>query len=329
MLHLRLFAERRIVPIVVAKILIALVLDQLLGEPKRGHPLVAFGRWASALETRLNGTRASTGIHSFGPRIRGLIAWMLAVLPFVALVVWLSGTGWGFVFDVIVLYVAIGRKSLFEHGMRVFRALYHEDLSEARHHTAMIVSRECNQLDTSGCARATTESILENGSDSIFSALFWFAMLGAPGVVLYRLANTLDAMWGYRNERFAEFGYASAKIDDALNLVPARLCALSYALAGHTTQALRSWRLFARQLSSPNGGPVMSAGAGALNVTLGGPAVYHGEIQNKVFFGGSEECRPDHIPAANRLVDRALVIFLLGALLTELTFAGMTSEVFS
>ncbi len=296
-------------PDILPVILIALVLDQILGEPRRGHPLVGFGNLARQLESRFNQGDEHKRFRN------GMIAWVLAVLPLAALAAVAHFSPYGVLFDCLLLYLAIGRKSLFQHSERVYQALNQNDLASARYHTGMIVSRETAHLDATGCTRATIESVLENANDGIIGALFWFALLGAPGVVLYRLANTLDAMWGYRTERFNNFGRSAARIDDVMNYLPARLCAFCYAVAGHFMPALECWKTQAGALASPNGGPVMTAGAGALDLRLGGPATYHGEIRDKPFFGGTVEPTPLDILRANRLVDRAtllVVVIILG-----------------
>lgn len=284
-------------------------LDALLGEPKRAHPLVIFGRLADALERHLNGPNGR------GWRSHGVTAWCLAVLP-LTLVAWLLSAlpGIGWLVDIVLLYMALGLRSLGEHLIPVANALRRGDLAQARRRVGFIVSRDTRELDEQGVARAATESALENGSDAVFAALFWFAVAGAPGVVLYRLSNTLDAMWGYRNQRFERFGWAAARIDDGLNFIPARLVALTYAVLGQTSIALRCWRLQAPQWDSPNAGPVMAAGAGALGVSLGGPAIYHGELHARPELGEGEA--PDA-----RAIERALDMVWAGVALWLLVLA--------
>ena len=160
-------------------------------------------------------------------------------------------------------------------------------------------------------AKATVESVLENGNDAIFGALFWFALLGGPGALMFRLANTLDAMWGYRNERYLRFGWAAARIDDVLNYIPARLTALSYALLGNTADALRCWRTQAPAWDSPNAGPVMAAGAGTLGVSLGGPAIYHGQLEDRPRLGTGDAARATDIDKAVALVHNSIWLWLL------------------
>ena len=276
-------------------------LDAWLGEPRRWHPLVGFGHLAQRIEQRLNsGGR--------GWRSHGVSGWCLAVLPPVLLVWLLSLSSLGWLIDILVLYFALGLKSLAQHALPVAQALRLGDLDEARRRVGYLVSRRTSELDACGVARAGTESVLENGADAVFASLFWFAVLGAPGVLLHRLSNTLDAMWGYRNERFERFGWAAAKIDDVLNYVPARLVALTYALLGRTAIALRCWRRQAPQWDSPNAGPVMAAGAGALQVQLGGAAIYHGVEEQRPQLG-------EGAPAQARDIERALNLVYFGVLL--------------
>ncbi|PZP24163.1 adenosylcobinamide-phosphate synthase CbiB [Pseudomonas kuykendallii] len=280
-------------------------LDALFGEPKRWHPLVGFGRLADAIEGRLNRVNGNA-------RVNGVLGWCLAVLP-LTLLAWALGRlpylGW--LVEALLLYLAIGLRSLDEHAQPVADALERGDLDEARRRVGYIVSREPSALDENGVALAATESVLENGSDAVFAALFWFAVAGAPGVVLYRLSNTLDAMWGYRNARFERFGWAAARLDDVLNYLPARLVALTYALLGETRRALRCWRLQGPTWSSPNAGPVMAAGAGALGVVLGGPSIYHGEMRYRPPLGEGAVARGEDIRRAMRLVRRGVAAWLL------------------
>ena len=292
-------------------LLAALVLDACFGEPHRAHPLVAFGRLAVRIQNALYAPR----------RAAGVLAWSLAVLPPVALVAlanalaaaaspWLAAA-----FGAGVLYSTLGLRSLGEHARPVADALVRGDLADARNALARIVSRDTEALDATQVAAAATESMLENGNDAVFGALFWFVVLGAPGAVLYRLANTLDAMWGYRTHRYDRFGWAAARIDDALNYIPARLTALTYALLGDRACALRCWRTQAVRWKSPNAGPVMAAGAGALGVRLGGAAPYHGVWQERPPLGEGSAADATSIMRAVRLVRRGAIVWAVACLL--------------
>jgi len=283
--------------------LAAVALDALLGEPRRAHPLVMFGRWASRVER---------GLYRDN-RVAGAAAWLLAVAPAVVVVAWVSWmlTPWtSWIVAAFVLYLAIGNRSLAEHARAVESSLRAGDLDAARIAVGRMVSRDTHALDESQVAAAATESVLENGSDAVFGALFWFVLLGAPGAVLYRLANTLDAMWGYRTPRLSRFGWAAARIDDALNLIPARLTAMTYTLLGDRATALRCWRTQAPQWDSPNAGPVMAAGAGALRVRLGGPAPYHGRWESRPLLGEGSTPDADSIAAALRLVRHGVWLWI-------------------
>jgi adenosylcobinamide-phosphate synthase len=287
--------------------LLAVALDAWLGEPRRAHPLVAFGRLAGWIEKFLYANRVSAGA----------LAWALAVLPPLLLVSialqmlklyapWLAQAA-----GALLLYATLGLRSLGQHAQPVAAALHAGDLDAARAAVGRMVSRDTASLDQSQIAAATTESVLENGNDAVFGALFWFVLLGAPGAVLYRLANTLDAMWGYRNTRYERFGKFAARIDDVLNYLPARLTACSYALCGDARRAWRCWRRQASGWDSPNAGPVMAAGAGALGVRLGGPASYHGVWEDRPILGEGVVADTQSIERALRLVRRAVVLWLV------------------
>ncbi|MGF6276329.1 adenosylcobinamide-phosphate synthase [Massilia sp. UYP11] len=296
----------------IALLLVAgVALDLLLGETRRWHPLVGFGKLAGFIERRLN--------HGQSRLARGSLAWALAVLPLSLLCLALTDLA-GAWLHAVLLYVCVGLRSLRDHTLPIHAALCAGELAQARTLTARIVSRDTAHADESDLAKASAESLLENGNDAVFGTLFWFILLGGPGAVLFRLANTLDAMWGYRSERFNLFGRCAARIDDALNYLPARLTALSYVLLAGSgrARAWRCWRAQAPAWSSPNAGPVMASGAGALGVSLGGAAVYDGEVEQRPPLGlGPAACAGD-ILRAWRLVLRttwlwAGVVCLLAA----------------
>lgn len=296
----------------------ALMIDFIIGEPRRWHPLVGFGNVANWLESRLN---KESNKSSFLSRLIGLISWVLLVLPLVILLFCVMreslSTEIEFIIGIFCLTFAIGTKSLTQHAKAVADALKQSDLVLARKKIAMIVSRDTSNSGEEAINTAAIESVLENGSDAIFAAIFWFIVLGAPGVILYRLANTLDAMWGYRTDRFNSFGWAAARIDDILNWLPARLTALSYALAGNVRSALSCWKSQAWNWHGINPGVVMATGAGALNIKLGGAAMYHGAIVERPELGCDKAPQVTDIDRAIILVYKSIFIWLLVISLVE------------
>ena len=182
---------------------------------------------------------------------------------------------------------------------------------------SMMVSRDKASIEP---ISATIESVLENGNDSVFGTLFWFFVAGGSGALAYRLINTLDAMWGYKSPRYFYFGWAAARLDDLVNWIPARITALTYCLLGQTRIGFRCWWSQARHWKSPNAGPVMAAGAGALHITLGGPAQYHGEWQTRPTLGEGPAPVATDIQRALNLVRHGVYRWLVIGLLVQATF---------
>ncbi|ARU56795.1 cobalamin biosynthesis protein CobD/CbiB [Oleiphilus messinensis] len=319
--------------------ILGIILDQLLGEPSRFHPLVGFGRWVSRLERVFNRKTNAT----FSAKILGVLALLLAVSPILA--VWqlwstlysdsensmldgvrfvlLSGSGAQYtetalhflylVSCAVLLYLCIGRHSLIAHAMAIYTPLKLKQKEEARTKLSLIVSRDTSAMNEQQIVTGTIESVLENGNDGVFAPLFWFLVGGIPGVLFYRMVNTLDAMWGYKTDRYLHFGWAAARLDDVLNWIPARVSALFYALLGRTGQAIKCWHAQARFCESPNGGVVMCTGAGALDIKLGGTAVYHGQVKNKPAMGSAITPGVDDILRAINLVNMTTMLWVLTA----------------
>lgn len=290
----------------------ALLFDRLLGEPSnRWHPLVGFGRLAQWLEKQLNKTHH----HPLLNFCLGLLSLLLLVgLPVTLLVgtLMLLPLWANILVQIFILMFCLGWQSLREHALAIAHPLAQGELTQARQALAMIVSRDTQTLTEQPIAKATCESVLENGNDALFASLFWFVLLGAAGALVHRLINTLDGMWGYRNSRFENFGKSAALCDDLLGYIPARLTALSYAIVGkYTRHALGcAWRQ-GRQHDSPNAGLVMAAGAGALGVRLGGGATYQGLREKRPYFGWGKPCQATHIQACLSLIDKSVIAWLL------------------
>jgi len=300
-------------------LLLGLVLDRLFGEPTRYHPLVGLGNCINFVERQLNKPRQYFTVS----KVFGIIALLLVLLPVVwvscLLACWLSGSGFFYLlFSALVLYLVVGWNSLSKHALAVHQALLQKNLPLARKRVGYIVSRQTSELDGVGVTKATIESVLENGSDAVFAPIFWFVVAGPVGAIAYRVINTLDAMWGYKNERFVAFGWAAARLDDLVNWIPARLCALTYAfVAGKSgwQRGLAAWREQAPQCESPNAGPVMACGAGALNVALGGDAVYHGKRVFRPVLGQGYAPVPGDIERSLTLVKRGVYFWVVVVIL--------------
>ncbi|MES1952199.1 cobalamin biosynthesis protein [Salinisphaera sp. S4-8] len=292
-------------------VLAGLAVDAWLGEPRAYHPLVGFGRLAAALDRRL-------------PRRRwaGAIAWLALVVPpavLAGLLIAPLPTPVGWIVAVFGLWLCIAWHSLKIHTRAVEVALQGGDITAARRAVAALVSRDTQTMDAAAIRRAALESLLENASDGVHASLFWFVVGGlaagpaaaVAAVIAHRAINTLDAMWGYRTPRYRRFGWAAARADDLANWPSARLTALSFALVGDTRAGLRSWYAQASALASPNAGPVMCAGAGALRLRLGGGAYYHGAYQSRPVFGGDTPPGAADMERAIVLVGRTLWLWIV------------------
>jgi len=274
--------------------------DQLLGDPRRWHPVAGFGRLATAVERRTYADdRLPGAVHVAvlvgGAAVLGSLVARGGRHPVLATLATAAAT-----------WTVLGGRSLAREAEAVAAHLDAGDLAAAQLQVSHLVSRDPQTLDADGVARAALESVAENTSDAMVAPLFWGAVAGIPGLLAYRAINTLDAMVGYHNERYERFGWAAAKLDDLANWIPARLTgALVVVVAplvgGERADAVRAVREQAGQHPSPNGGVVEAAFAGALGVTLGGRNVYGGVEEDRGELGFGPPPRPSDLARANRL----------------------------
>ncbi|MCT4559085.1 MAG: adenosylcobinamide-phosphate synthase CbiB [Pelagimonas sp.] len=262
-----------------AMTLIGFLLDAAIGWPKPlfqriSHPVVWIGRLITALEGRLN----QNG------RLYRLLAGAVTVLVvcavtggIAALVILMLPDGpAGIVIGGVLCWPWIATRSMHDHVRAVSDPLNAGDLEQARHAVSMIVGRDPSLLDAPGIARATLESLAENASDGIVAPVFWGVVGGLPGIAIYKAINTMDSMIGHRSDRYEAFGKTAARLDDLVNLIPARLSGLLFALAAgkHWRLAVDVMRRDAGKHRSPNAGWPEGAMAGALGVRLSGPRIY-------------------------------------------------------
>jgi adenosylcobinamide-phosphate synthase len=275
--------------------------DLVLGDPAHWHPVSGFGRVAVALEQSMYAPTRRRGIA---------FAVALVVVPTVTAEALARAAGRGHrgreVVLAVLTWVALGGRSLRRESARVIACVERGELDAARRALRALCGRDAAGLDAAGLSRATVESLAENTSDAVVGALLWAALAGPAGVVAYRAVNTLDAMVGHPSERYQAFGWASAKLDDAMNWPAARVAAALACLAaplvgGSPRSAWATVRRDGGSHPSPNAGLMEAAFAGALGVRLGGALAYGGRVQQRPPLGHGRPACPADVPRARRL----------------------------
>jgi adenosylcobinamide-phosphate synthase len=313
-------------------LLVAMLVDRLLGDPDRiwrrvPHPVVLIGRSIGWLERRLRPPDEEAGWErDHGERLRQRGKRLVLILVGGALVLGLVlqlallALPLGWLWLGIVMSTLLAQKSLIDHVRAVATGLA-IDVETGREAVAHIVGRDATALDAAAIGRAATESLAENLSDGVIAPIFWALLLGLPGLLAYKAINTADSMIGYLNERYQDFGRAAARLDDAVNLVPARLtavmCVLTAPGLGSPWRGVRVIRRDSRLHRSPNAGWPEAAMAGILGLKLSGPRIYHGVGTDEPWVGdGNPDVGSDEIATALRLADRvwALALVLVVAL---------------
>ena len=262
------------------------ILDLLLGDPQcLPHPVVWFGKAIAACEHKLNG-----GHHR---KAKGAVVAILLIALVFALTwlirYWLLSLSSYLLllFDTVIIFYCLAGTTLIREVREVFFAL-DRSLEEGRQQVARIVGRDTSELSAQEVRTAALETLAENLSDGVIAPLFWFALLGTPGMLAYKMVNTLDSMIGYKTERYKDFGCWAAHIDDVANYIPARLTALLMILASGKLNLLAFvWKNGPRH-ASPNSGYPEAALAGILNCRFGGPHYYFGQLFDKPYIGENE-----------------------------------------
>jgi len=293
-----------------AGLLLGAALDAALADPRRGHPVAAFGAAAARAEKALWADRRAPGA--------ALVAICVAPVAAAGLVIQRQARGRAAATAATALatWTVLGGTSLAAEALAIGRALEAGDLPEARRRLPALCGRDPDQLDAAGVARAAVESVAENTSDAVVAPLLWGAVFGLPGLLGYRAVNTLDAMIGYHSPRYERFGWAAARLDDAANLAPARVtgllaAALAPAVGGSTRRARHTLRRDASNHPSINAGHPEAAFSGALDLRLGGPNSYHGRTEHRGPLGdGTPPAAADIARAVrlSRLVSGAAVV---------------------
>lgn len=294
---------------------LAMILDAMLGEPRWlwsrvPHPAVLMGRAVGWCDSQFN--------RGTSRRAKGALTMIALVLAAGLLGVILSLGGP--LVEILVAAILLAQKSLVDHVAAVATAL-RQGLPHGRAAVAMIVSRDTAAMDASATARAAIESAAENLSDGVIAPAFWFAVGGLPGLLIYKITNTADSMVGYRTPRHERFGWAAARFDDLLNLIPARLTGLLIATCAGRWRDLPAIRTDARLHRSPNAGWPEAAMARTLGIALSGPRAYDGAMRDFPWVNGPgrHALGPRDIDAATRMLWQAWALALGLSLLLAVT----------
>ncbi|WP_063036883.1 cobalamin biosynthesis protein [Nocardia grenadensis] len=299
-----------------AGLLIGFAIDRAVGDPRRGHPVAGFGMVAAAVEMVTYADQRRAG--------------MVHELALVGSVVGLGAAlrRGGAVPVAAATWTVLGGRSLARTGQLMADRLETGDLAAARELLPALCGRDPAALDADGLARAALESIAENTSDAAVAPLLWGAVAGVPGLLGYRAVNTLDAMIGYRNQRYRRFGWAAARVDDLANLLPARATGLLTALmaplvGGRPGTVLRTWRRDAGKHPSPNAGVVEAAAAGALGVRLGGRTEYRHGVEQRPELGAGPAPTVGNLRRAVRLSELVQYAAVVAAAAVAVSSAGL------
>jgi adenosylcobinamide-phosphate synthase len=291
--------------------------DVLFADPRRGHPVAGFGWCATALEKITYRDDRGSGVIHTAVLVGSMVgAGVLAQRR--------VGGGAEVLLTAAATWVTLGGTTLGKTGAAMADRVAHEDVDGARALLPSLCGRDPAVLDGPGLTRAACESVAENTADATVAPLMWVALAGVPGVLAYRAINTLDAMIGNRSARYLRFGWAAARLDDLVNIIPARVTGLLVALCaplvgGSPTGAVRAWSRDADRHPSPNAGVVEAAFAGALDVQLGGPTQYRHELEIRPTLG---EGRPPGVEDLRRAVRLSRLVQLAAAALAVGISAG-------
>ncbi|MBT2636687.1 adenosylcobinamide-phosphate synthase CbiB [Bacillus sp. ISL-39] len=316
---------------------LAVILDWFVGDPPDWpHPVKWMGTLISKLDRRMN--------KGSGRKAKGIamVASVLLTVGSIAILItslfYFLHPVAGILMEAVLISTAIAQKSLKEAGLSVYEPLEDNDLGEARHKLSWIVGRDTEQLQEPEIVRAAVETVAENTSDGITAPLFWAVIGGAPLALLYRAINTCDSMVGYKNDKYFDFGWASAKLDDLVNWVPSRITSLCMVVMNRPlyTTRIAAWKMVRRDAKkhpSPNSGWGEAAVAAILGVQLGGINYYKGVISKRATMGEAlVTLERNHILAANKIVTATVPLFLavlwLGGIFIEMAGSWCQSTLF-